>query len=161
MIQIVDNFLETKLHDGIKTFCKQKLFYKPTFTSGKKYYGLRSYLDKTDLTKCFIDTAKEKFKINITKVHEESGIDIRDLKEFIPHIDPQSNLNLFIMLQGDKSANNGIVFYDKDEIDMHVGFVENRAVLFPSNIIHSPNIYPEKNIKRITSTLFIQEYNLI
>ena len=65
------------------------------------------------------------------------------------------------MLQGDKSANNGIVFYDKDEIDMHIGFRENRAVLFSSNMLHSPNVYPKKNIKRITSTLFITDYNFI
>tara|TARA_R110000823_G_scaffold306762_2_gene429234 strand:+ start:196 stop:687 length:492 start_codon:yes stop_codon:yes gene_type:complete len=161
MLQVVDNFFTKKIHEEVKTFCKQGLTFAPSFTKGKNYYGLRSSLYKTDLTKCFTDTAKHKLKINITKVHRESGIDIRDLENFIPHTDPHSSLNLFVMIQGDKAANNGIVFYDKKEIDMHIGFKENRAVLFSSDIIHSPNIYPKKNIKRITSTLFITEYDFI
>jgi|9_EtaG_2_1085328.scaffolds.fasta_scaffold36179_2 hypothetical protein len=161
MLQVVDNFFTKKMHEKVKTFCKQGLLFAPSFTRDKSYYGLRSNLYKTDLTKHFIDMAKHKFKINITKTHRESGIDIRDLTKFIPHMDPHSTLNLFVMIQGDKAANNGIVFYDEKEIDMHIGFRENRAVLFSSNTIHSPNIYPKKNIKRITATLFITEYNFI
>ena len=160
MLQVVDNFFTKKMHEKIKIFCKQGLHFAPSFTENKSYFGLRSNM-KTDLSKHFIDIAKYKFKINITKVHKESGIDIRDLNNFIPHVDPHSSLNLFVMIQGDKAANNGIVFYDEKEIDMHIGFRENRAVLFSSNVLHSPNIYPKKNIKRITSTLFITEYNFI
>jgi len=160
MLQVVDNFFTKKMHEKIKIFCKQGLHFAPSFTKNKSYFGLRSNM-KTDLSKHFIDMAKYKFKINITKVHKESGIDIRDLDNFIPHADPHSSLNLFVMIQGDKAANNGIVFYDEKEIDMHIGFRENRAVLFSSNMLHSPNVYPKKNIKRITSTLFITEYNFI
>jgi len=162
MIKIVDNFLEKNLFNKLQDFAKQGLQFNPSYNGHGEYYGLRCNINNDEeLIDIFKDTTKEKFKIQIDDISEDSSIDIRDLNNFIPHTDPQSKLNLFLMIYGDKAANNGIVFYDEKEIDIHVGFRENRAVLFSSNITHSPNVFKDKTIKRITSTIFIKEYKYI
>ena len=62
------------------------------------------------------------------------------------------------MISGPTAVTNGIVFYTKGELDIHIGFRENRAVLFPSNWIHSPHKSEVVNLKRYTATLFIEDY---
>jgi len=161
LIQIIDNFFDSQIHLDVKNFCKTKLFYSPAFTADNNYYGLRSIVSKLDIIDLFKEQAKKKFKINISKIHKDTGIDIRNLDKLIPHKDPQSILNLFIMIQGDEELNNGIVFYDDKKINTHIGFKENRAILFNSDIVHSPFIFKEQTIKRITATLFITDYKFI
>ena len=41
---------------------------------------------------------------------------------------------------------------------MHVGFRENRAILFPSDKIHSQHASKVPNLKRYTATLFVTDY---
>ncbi len=55
-------------------------------------------------------------------------------------------------------VSTGTVFYTDGELDIHIGFRPNRAVLFPSNYYHSPHKCELKGIRRYTSTLFIEEY---
>ena len=62
------------------------------------------------------------------------------------------------MLDGIVAVTNGTVFYTDKELDIHVGFRPNRAVLFPSNIYHSAHANKFKGQRRYTSTLFIEEY---
>ncbi len=161
MIKVIDNFFDNQVNLDVKNFCKTKLFYSPAFTKDNNYYGLRSLINKLDIVDLFKEQAKKKFKIDINEIHKDSGIDIRNLDKLIPHKDPQSVLNLFIMIQGDQELNNGIVFYDNKKINIHIGFKENRAILFDSNIIHSPYIFKEQTMKRITATLFIKDYKFI
>ena len=48
--------------------------------------------------------------------------------------------------------------YSNNELDIHAGFRPNRAVLFPSNWIHSSNVCAEsKSLPRYTATLFINK----
>ena len=67
-----------------------------------------------------------------------------------------------IMLKGIESITNGTVFYDKDkdnyDLNINVGFKENRAIQFPSNHYHSQHASNIPNMKRFTATLFIQDY---
>ena len=44
------------------------------------------------------------------------------------------------------------------ELDIHVGFRENRAILFPSDWWHSNHASNIPNLKRYTSSLFIEYY---
>ena len=95
---------------------------------------------------------------------------MRQLNMFKPHKD-NAKMNMLFMIDGPVAINNGTVFYtpsngpDDDapdrnyEIDMHVGFKPNRAILFPSNKMHSASVSEIKNIKRYTATLFIAEYS--
>ena len=49
--------------------------------------------------------------------------------------------------------------YTNNKLDVHIGFNENRAVLFDSNILHSPLV--DKDIWRTTATIFIKEGSFI
>ena len=62
------------------------------------------------------------------------------------------------MLKGPTAVTNGTVFYTQGELDIHVGFRENRAILFPSNWVHSPHRSEVKNLKRYSASLFIEDY---
>jgi hypothetical protein len=66
------------------------------------------------------------------------------------------------MLKGPAANTNGTVFYhgteDNFELDIHVGFRENRAILFPSDWIHSAHANNQPNLRRYTASLFITDY---
>ena len=89
---------------------------------------------------------------------------MRNVKHFNPHTDHNMGIvsNILIMLSGPTAVTNGTVFYYGNEnncnLDMHVGFRENRAIMFPSNKVHSNHASDVPNLKRFTSTLFIQDY---
>ena len=52
------------------------------------------------------------------------------------------------------------VFYTDGELDIHVGFRPNRAVLFPCTYYHCAHQSDIQNLKRYTASIFITEYNL-
>lgn len=62
------------------------------------------------------------------------------------------------MLKGPTAVVNGTVFYTEGDLDIHVGFRENRAILFPSNWVHSAHANNQPNLKRYTASLFIKDY---
>ena len=62
------------------------------------------------------------------------------------------------MLEGPVGVTTGTVFYTDNELDIHVGFRPNRAVMFSSNKMHSPHKNDLKNIRRYTASLFITKY---
>ena len=167
MIKIVDNFFEDILFKNIQNHILSKLFYEPRYLNGGKiknkdtYYGMRFMLQNDpNLLKTFINQSEKKFKIKIKKTHKDSGVDIRNLENFIPHIDTEigSKINILIMLKGPTAVDNGTVFYTEGKLDIHVGFRENRAILFPSNWVHSAHANNKLNLKRYTTTLFITDY---
>jgi hypothetical protein len=171
MIKIIDNFFKDKDLKSIQDFVLTKAYYIPRFIDDtieknkENYYGNR-WLLKNDLNlkKLFIKQTELKFKIKINKVHEDSGIDQRNLDRFIPHHDSKEGIimNMLVMLSGPEAVTNGTVFYHDSVkgrvLDMHVGFRENRALLFPSSKYHSPHFSNVPNLKRYTATLFIQDY---
>jgi len=59
-----------------------------------------------------------------------------------PHVDHGNEMQCLIYIKGDEILNNGTMFLDKREssydIHTHVGFKENRAIIFSSNNYHSP-----------------------
>lgn len=174
MIQIVDNFFDEKTFLNIKNFSKtvhyQPKFFERSQTSKKNEqftsedtYGLRFEIKhEPELINTYVNKIKEIFNFKTIKIHEESGIDKRKLDMFKPHKDFIAKLNLLHMIDGPMDNTNGTVFYseisdDNYEIDIHVGFKENRAVLFPSLHMHSPAV-SKKNIWRTTATMFIENY---
>jgi hypothetical protein len=62
-------------------------------------------------------------------------------------------------MKGPTAVTNGTVFYTDNNLDMHIGFRENRAIMFPSDKLHSPHASNTPNLKRYTVSLFIQEYS--
>jgi len=166
MIKVLDNFFEKNDLKIVQDFTLNKAFYSPCFLEGtteknkENFYGNRWYFtDQPKIEKIFTKQLEKKFNIKINNIQHSSGIDQRNLSHFIPHDDVTiSKLNALIMISGPTAVTNGIVFYTKGELDIHIGFRENRAVLFPSNWIHSPHKSEVVNLKRYTATLFIEDY---
>ena len=58
-----------------------------------------------------------------------------------PHCDDSYKLNCLVYLKGQPLLNSGTGFYDKIgdnyELNSHIGFRENRAIIFDSTIYHT------------------------
>jgi len=166
MIKIIDDFFNKKDFEAVKNFALTKAFYTPIFyknkISKKSFYGNQWKLkNEPNLLKLFIKQAELKFKIKIKKIDENnSAIDQRNLDTFKPHIDIEegAKINILIMIAGPTAVTNGTVFYTEQQLDIHVGFRENRGIIFPSNKFHSPHASDIPNLKRYTATLFIKDY---
>ena len=171
MIKIIDNFFSENDLKSVQNFALTKAFYTPRYfdytteKSEKNYYGARwEFQHDKKLQDLFIKQAESKFKIKIKKLNISSGIDQRNLNHFKPHTDHRmpTKINILIMISGPTAVTNGTVFYVGEEnncsLDMHVGFRENRAILFPSDKIHSPHASKVPNLKRYTATLFVTDY---
>jgi len=168
MIKIINDFFEKKDLKEIQDFALNKAVYTPSWfldddgniqKNKEHHYGDRFPLIKNQkLFDFFIKQAELKFKIKLKKVNEGSGIDLRNLDHFKPHIDWQAKINILIMISGPTAVTNGTVFYTEGKLDIHVGFKENRAVLFPSNYYHSQHASTIPNLRRYTATLFVEDY---
>lgn len=158
MIQIVDDFLNKENIERLQKFVRSGLQYEWRETDDKAHYGFRTKLSNhPDLLEILKKQTEDTFKIKIKEVSQDCGIDMRKMDKFYPHQDVRSGTtNLMLMIDGLVANSNGIVFYSNNELDIHVGFRPNRAVLFPSNWIHSSNVCAEsKSLPRYTATLFI------
>ena len=178
MIKIIDNFFKDEDLKKVQDFALNKAFYTPRFfddgkpRSKENHYGNRFALDNDkDLLEFFKKQSETKFNLEISKIHSDSGLDQRNLDHFKPHTDPVAKINILIMIYGPTAVSNGTVFYTNSsnnpteeidvanyELDIHVGFRPNRAVLFPSNRVHSQHASITPNLMRYTSTLFVEEY---
>lgn len=163
MIYIIDNFLDEKDFNDLKAFSKSKnVTYSPKYfenttdKTDKNTYGFRyQFLIESELGQCLTKQCLKKFKYKIEKANL-CGIDKRKLTMFKPHTDDKlGKKNLYIQIEGDTELNHGIGFYTNNILDILIGFKENRAVLFDSNILHSPLV--DKEIWRTTLTCFIKE----
>ena len=172
MIQILDNFFEKDGHKSVVTLVTTKLPFVPRFYDDKKpaqnnYYGMRYHLNQDKkLLDIFIKQAEKKFSIKILDVGSDCGIDLRNLDVFLPHTDfdvdgTSFKLNLMVMLEGPIAVSNGTVFYDEDKnLDMHVGFRPNRAILFPSDLYHCAHATKDKGVRRYSASVFIKDYEV-
>ena len=167
MIKIVDDFFEDVSFKKIKNYVVSQLFYEPRYLhnttekNNKTYYGARFVLNKNPgLLDTFVKQSEKTFKIKIKKLFKDSGIDIRNLDHFVPHTDDGvgSKINILIMMSGPTAVTNGTVFYKEGELDIHVGFRENRAILFPADWVHSAHATNVPNLKRHTASLFVTDY---
>tara|TARA_B110000211_G_C13981985_1_gene509838 strand:+ start:639 stop:1157 length:519 start_codon:yes stop_codon:yes gene_type:complete len=170
MIKIIDNFFKEKDLILVQDFALTKAFYTPQFFDNtveknkKNHYGNRWRLqNKPELLELFKKQSELKFKIKINDINSCSGIDQRNLDHFKPHVDDgEGLLNILIMISGPTAVTNGTVFYhgslDSYNLDTHIGFRENRAIMFPSNKIHSQHASNVPNLKRYTATLFVKDY---
>ena len=171
MIKIINDFFNENDLKLVQNFTLTKATYTPCFfddaieKNKESHYGNRFYINTdSELKNLFIKQAELKFNLKNLKIHNMSGIDQRNLDHFKPHTDNNIGIvsNILIMLSGPTAVTNGTVFYVGEEnncsLDMHVGFRENRAILFPSDKIHSQHASKVPNLKRYTATLFVTDY---
>lgn len=163
MIYIVNNFLDEKDFNDLKAFSKSKnVIYSPKYfedttkKADENTYGFRyEFSIESELGQCLKKQCLKKIKYKIEKTNE-CGIDKRKLTMFKPHTDEKYGImNLYLQIEGQTNLNHGIGFYNDNNLDIHVGFKENRAILFDSNISHTPLV--DKEIWRTTLTIFIKE----
>jgi hypothetical protein len=169
MIKIINNFFDDEKYKQIMHHIKNNIYFTPRYflktteKTKENFYGERFVLNlDKNLLNTFISQSEKKFNFKIKKVTNDCGIDLRNLNDFKAHIDSDettgAKLNVLIMLDGPIGVTTGTVFYTDGELDIHVGFKPNRAVLFPSDYYHSPHKCELKGIRRYTSTLFITDY---
>ena len=168
MIKIIDKFFNEEDLRFVQDFASRKAFYIPQYLENvteknkESFYGNRWHLNNNkDLKQLFIKQAELKFKFKINELHDGSGIDQRNLDHWKPHVD-KAKLNILIMLKGPEAVDNGTVFFngtlDNFVLDTIVGFRENRSVLFPSDMVHSPHLSNTPKLMRYTASLFITDY---
>ena len=166
MIKIIDDFFEKETLEKIQYHITHKLMFSPRYFKGtsektkENYYGDRfDFRDDLSLFDIFLNQSEKKFNITINKAM--GGIDMRNLDNFKPHTDDDlSKLNVLVMLKGITAVTNGTVFYTDGQLDIHVGFRENRALMFPANKFHSSHKSEQSGMRRYTASIFIQEYEL-
>jgi hypothetical protein len=142
MIYVIDNFLNKKDFNDLKAFSKSKnVNYSPRYFDGSEEkidantYGFRYlFLIDSELGQCLKKQCLKKFKYKIVKT-KDCGIDKRKLTMYKPHTD-SGKANLYLQIEGGTKLNHGLGFYTQNNLDIHIGFKENRAVLFDSNILH-------------------------
>tara|TARA_R100001510_G_C7645900_1_gene203217 strand:+ start:96 stop:599 length:504 start_codon:yes stop_codon:yes gene_type:complete len=165
MIRIIDDFFEQDMFEKIQHHVSTSLIFTPRYFDNttektkKNYYGDRFDLrNDTNLLNTFVKQSEKKFNIKIKKVSDHSGVDMRNLDSFKPHVDKGYLANILIMIKGMTAVTNGTVFYTDNNLDMHIGFRENRALMFPSNKMHSPHQSTQLGMRRYTATLFLEDY---
>ena len=167
MIKIIDNFFEEKKLNKIVNHIKKNLVFTPQYFKGttektkETFYGNRFILNEDKkLLNIFIKQAEKKFSFKIKKIYPFCGIDLRNMEIFQPHVDNIEGIkfNVLVMLDGPIGVTTGTCFFTENELDIHVGFRPNRAVLFPSDRMHCAHKSDLQILKRYTATLFIQEY---
>ena len=165
MIQVEDNFFDEKMFTYVRRHVTTKLTFEPKFLENQAEHG--SYGNRFDWQKdkglldIFVKQAEKTFRLNIKQLGAcWGGIDLRNLDHLKPHEDPYK-LNILVMLAGPTAVTNGTVFYTDTELDIHVGFRENRAILFPSNKTHCSNVSIVPNVRRYTASIFVEDYELV
>jgi hypothetical protein len=169
VIQIEDSFFDEKMFTYIRKHVTTKLIFKPSYfeeDKGKKakenFYGNRfDWEHDKDLLDIFVKQAEKTFRLNIKKlVNPPGGVDLRNLDALKPHYD-FGKLNILVMLAGPTAVTNGTVFYTDTQLDIHVGFRENRVVIFPSSKYHCSNVSAVPNLRRYTASIFVEDYELV
>lgn len=163
MIFIIDDFLEKDFFEFLKSFSKSiHVKYAPMYFDGtfektdENTYGFRQSINLNDkICNILKNECLKKFKYKILEL-SSCGLDKRRLTKFKPHTDEKTGvMNLYLQIEGQTKLNHGIGFYTSNNLDIHVGFKENRAVLFSTNILHTPLV--DENIWRTTLTCFIKQ----
>jgi hypothetical protein len=84
-------------------------------------------------------------------------------QEMTPHIDELADLNCLIYLKGEEIVNSGTGFFEKQEngavvLNRHIGFKENRAIIFDPKIYHTSLQYnKDAKMRYVMANFFTYE----
>ena len=99
------------------------------------------------------------YKLNLSSVEHAYFLSTKH-KDATPHADWAVDVNCLIYLKGEMTLNSGTGFYDiKDnnyELNRHVGFKENRAIIFDSKIFHASLQFNEGSKPRYVMANFFK-----
>jgi len=107
---------------------------------------------------------KAEFGIIITKMESFYLLTPKHEKP-TPHTDsPAAKINCLIYLKGGSLINNGTALYENDGknwmINSHIGFKENRALIFSSEKTHASLQFGQGSTGRFAMVNWINEYEL-
>lgn len=161
-IIIKDNFFKLKTLNAIKnqlsSVCWNNRYNKIKSTVYNKIY-FNQILDSNHFA---VKEMNQKLKIfnikyDIKKTNSEYWLSTKH-KNPTPHTDI-NYINCLIYLKGDHLINSGTGFYDKIGnnivLNTHVGFKENRAIIFDSKIRHSSLQFSENSGTRYVMVNFL------
>ena len=162
-IIIQDNFFSKKILDKIKIDLFNSKFYNRFNTHKNTVYN-KIYFNvelenKHPVVIETIKNLKKKFNLSCSTISSNYFLSTKH-KQATPHNDEYFEYNCLIYLKGNSLVNNGTGFYDKIskdkyELNTHVGFKENRAIVFDSKIYHTSLQFNEGTGKRYCLANFI------
>jgi len=145
LIIIKDNFFEENIYKEI-LFDISRLKFENRFTTvheddkniyQKIYFNVE--LNKNHFAVKEVKKILKEFGYNLKSHHHGYYLSTKHT-EATPHQDT-NNLNCFIYLKGLDLLNSGTGFYEKVNneyvLNRHIGFRENRAIIFDSKIFHA------------------------
>ena len=165
-IIVQDNFFNKKMLDKIKIDLQHQKFSN-RFTEEKNtiyqkiYFNVRLKDDHPVVLET-IKILKEKFNLTYFNISSQYFLSTRH-EEATPHSDCLNEYNCLIYLQGAPLLNSGTGFYDYDKkndkynLNTHIGFKENRAIIFDSKIYHSSLQFNEGSGKRFCLANFFNK----
>tara|TARA_R110002110_G_scaffold149734_1_gene341075 strand:- start:475 stop:999 length:525 start_codon:yes stop_codon:yes gene_type:complete len=155
---VKDNFFEEKVYNQI-LYDISRLKFESRYNTSKEE-------DKNIYQKIYFNVPlnKNHFAVEeVFKILSEYGLDLVSAehnyflstkhKEASPHTD-HSDINCLVYLKGINILNSGTGFYQKENnelvLNRHIGFKENRALIFDSKIHHTSLQFNE-----VTATRYV------
>ena len=157
-INIKDNFFEDELFNTLHNKVGYLQYEAKSNTLGYKQHPWFACPVEEDVKEIIKNKCEKiwnkKFKINFCVYTLVATV------EPLPHCDLGDNCDhqLIIYIKGNVNLHKGTGFYLNNELNTHVGFNENRAVLWHANTWHSPmNWASEDQSKRYSIICQLKE----
>ena len=140
-IKIVDNFFNKEEFE-ILTNHLSKINFKSLINEEGDRYGFGHGFKENKENKWLFNKIKKNFFKNKNLISKDSAFRLRhNFKKILPHIDHFCDYAFICYLTGKELVYNGTGFYKKNgdqlQLDTYIGFRENRALFFNSNIYHT------------------------
>ena len=121
---------------------RRELVEEDSGSSGGTYWFQKRISSRSDVAKKCFEQIKPKFFHDPKKIQTILYTIVSPQKQFAPHVDNMGKYQVLIYLIGDETVNNGTGFYKPDKegnlnLNTHIGFRENRAILFTKDNYHA------------------------
>ena len=168
---VKDNFFFFFIYNEIlKDISKLKFNNRTTLIDKKNSYLNNVYqkiyfsvnLDVSHFAVKDVCKKLSEYRLNLSPVEHAYFLSTKH-KDATPHADWKVDVNCLIYLKGEMTLNSGTGFYDiknnNYELNRHVGFKENRAIIFDSKIFHASLQFNEGAKPRYVMTNFFKNKN--
>jgi len=131
-IQVVDDFFTEQELKIVSDFCITKALAPIKNQEGS--FGFRQGFNSNENLQWVFKKIKDVFIKNKDLVVDVACVHLRyNHLKALPHTDKQG-YNFICYVKGSPLFNNGTGFYKNNQLSMHVGFVENRALFLMEKI---------------------------
>ena len=148
-IFIQENFFPLTTYNEIVHKMLEVAYFPPDKDKIEEYQGsywhTHTLPNQCDVQKQIAILIAKKFNFNVSTFKESSYTMVGASDKPRPHTDKdiKTTHQCLIYMYGEESTNTGTGFYhekskNKHELSIHVGFKQNRAIFFSSDVWHSP-----------------------